>query len=268
MRRIGKIAVKIAGICLAAGCILLIISIAMGADLSIAWNGLGLRGWHHRWDVFEEDWEDWEDEWHGGRHGGEGYWGDLGDSSLVFDPREVDKIQIDFDCGGVRLVSRDVTEIQVYTNEEIRNFSARQEDEKLILQHEGRKEEDAKMLILIPQDMELAELDAQVRSGMLTAQNMNVEYLNLDVGAGFTEFYGSVGKDCSAKTSAGAIELHVEGQEEDFNYSVQSDIGQISINGSEFGGLGFHQTLDHEGAVKKMNLECSVGSIDVTVYSQ
>ncbi len=271
MKRVGKIAVKIAGICLGVGCILLIISVAMGADLSLIEDGFGLRGWRHRHsqdglEGFEEEWEDWTEDWHEGRHGGHGgrYWEDLReDRQLSFPASEVAGLRIDFQCGGVQVAREDVEDVEVYTNGQLSRFSSRQEGSTLILENEGLEDKNARMLILLPLGMELEELDARIAKGMLMARDLSVARLDLDVGAGYTGYSGDIGESCTARTSAGAIELYVRGAEEDFYYTVRSDIGQVAINGRAFSGLSFSQTLGEESAGKHMDLQCSVGSIEV-----
>ena len=60
----------------------------------------------------------------------------------------------------------------------------------------------------------------------------------------------------------GAMELNLAGSEEDFNYTIEAAMGNVSVGGVDYSGIGQDRTIKNS-ADKNMNIECAMGNIEV-----
>jgi DUF4097 and DUF4098 domain-containing protein YvlB len=95
--------------------------------------------------------------------------------------------------------------------------------------------------------------------------NITAERLTVKTGVGVAEFSGAVRGDIKAETSIGSIGLLVSGQKEDYNYIINCSVGSITVGGDTYSGLDAEKTI-YNKANKDMELECSIGNIEVRFY--
>ena len=50
----------------------------------------------------------------------------------------------------------------------------------------------------------------------------------------------------------------------DYNYRLSCGAGTLSLEDEEFAGLGGSKIVDNDGAVRKMQLECGMGTLEVS----
>ncbi len=162
-------------------------------------------------------------------------------------------------------------------------FQCWQDDEKLLIQDTRKaKEEKLELEIYLP-ERELHELEVDMGAGTLEAGVFRAREVSLDMGAGnceieqmfasekaeFSAGAGRIqvglftGKDLEVSCGAGEINLCLAGVYEDYDYEVESAIGQIVLGGKSFGGFAYDQDIDN-GAPRKVELDCGVGRIEVT----
>ena len=60
----------------------------------------------------------------------------------------------------------------------------------------------------------------------------------------------------------GRIELTAAGKEQDYNYELEVGMGSVTVGAGEFGGMAVEKTIDNS-AVKKMDIECGMGSVEI-----
>lgn len=113
--------------------------------------------------------------------------------------------------------------------------------------------------------LQAESLDVSVGAGEALIDDMNVTYLNASVGAGHIYAGGSVGGDINAECAMGSLELDLNGAETDFDYSVECMAGAVLIGDSTFAGLASERNWSN-GAGRLMNLECSMGQIEVSFW--
>ena len=89
-----------------------------------------------------------------------------------------------------------------------------------------------------------AKCDLQVGAGTIDIDQIDVQKLNADCGAG-------------------EIDMVVTGKEKDYNYDLSCGMGEINLEDSEYSGIGIEKNISNEGARKDMVLECGMGEIDV-----
>ena len=147
--------------------------------------------------------------------------------------------------------------------------------------------ESAYAVLVIPKGYEFNEVEIQVGAGVLEAESLTareldleggagaisinsgkVQELDIDVQAGSVVYSGEVGSSLIADCQAGGVELSLKGEPEDFNYELDVNMGSIQIGGQEYSGIEKEKTLISDSAVKKADLHCDVGSIEITFLGE
>ena len=112
------------------------------------------------------------------------------------------------------------------------------------------------------------ELDLEGGAGAISINSGKVQELDIDVQAGSVVYSGEVGSSLIADCQAGGVELSLKGEPEDFNYELDVNMGSIQIGGQEYSGIEKEKTLISDSAVKKADLHCDVGSIEITFLGE
>ena len=113
-------------------------------------------------------------------------------------------------------------------------------------------------------DLKVQELSVEVGAGefcgygIITAANCD-----LQVGAGTIDIDQIDVQKLNADCGAGEIDMVVTGKEKDYNYDLSCGMGEINLEDSEYSGIGIEKNISNEGARKDMVLECGMGEIDV-----
>lgn len=113
-------------------------------------------------------------------------------------------------------------------------------------------------------DLKVQELSVEVGAGEFSGYgNITAAYCDLQVGAGTIDIDQIDVQKLNADCGAGEIDMVVTGKEKDYNYDLSCGMGEINLEDSEYSGLGIEKTISNEGAQKDMVLECGMGEIDV-----
>lgn len=105
-------------------------------------------------------------------------------------------------------------------------------------------------------------LEANVGIGQITMSDITVQNLDAEVGAGGMTVKGTVKGDAGVKCSMGSLDLRLAGSETDFNYHLIGTMGNISLDGQDYNGVGMQRDIDN-GAGKSLTAECAMGSIAI-----
>ena len=113
-------------------------------------------------------------------------------------------------------------------------------------------------------DLKVQELSVEVGAGEFCGYgNITAAYCDLQVGAGTIDIDQIDVQKLNADCGAGEIDMVVTGKEKDYNYDLSCGMGEIDLENSEYSGLGIEKNISNEGARKDMVLECGMGEIDV-----
>jgi hypothetical protein len=113
-------------------------------------------------------------------------------------------------------------------------------------------------------DLKVQELSVEVGAGEFSGYgNITAANCDLQVGAGTIDIDQIDVQKLNADCGAGEIDMVVTGKEKDYNYDLSCGMGEIDLEDSEYSGLGIEKTISNEGAQKDMVLECGMGEIDV-----
>ena len=113
-------------------------------------------------------------------------------------------------------------------------------------------------------DLKVQELSVEVGAGEFSGYgNITAAYCDLQVGAGTIDIDQIDVQKLNADCGAGEIDMVVTGKEKDYNYDLSCGMGEIDLENSEYSGIGIEKNISNEGARKDMVLECGMGEIDV-----
>ena len=113
-------------------------------------------------------------------------------------------------------------------------------------------------------DLKVQELSVEVGAGEFSGYgNITAAYCDLQVGAGTIDIDQLDIQKLNADCGAGEIDMVVTGKEKDYNYDLSCGMGEITLEDSVYSGIGIEKNISNEGAKRKMVLECGMGEIDV-----
>ena len=113
-------------------------------------------------------------------------------------------------------------------------------------------------------DLKVQELSVEVGAGEFSGYgNITAANCDLQVGAGTIDIDQIDIQKLNADCGAGEIDMVVTGKEKDYNYNLSCGMGEIDLEDSEYSGIGIEKNISNEGARKDMVLECGMGEIDV-----
>ena len=133
--------------------------------------------------------------------------------------------------------------------------------------------------------MEFTEVNIDVEAGTATLDDdLNTREFSVSVGAGTLENYGAItareadvevgvgtlslteldAEYIEAECGIGTMELEAAGKKTDYNCRLSCGAGTLSLEDEEFAGLGGSKIVDNDGAARKMQLECGMGTLEVS----
>lgn len=120
----------------------------------------------------------------------------------------------------------------------------------------GAGELDAKELIAAE------EINIEAGVGETTIRNLQATKAEFSVGVGELDIKGRVDGDISAECGVGELTMELANEESDFNYEVSCGVGEVSVNGKDYSGIGRSHSNDN-GASYDFDMSCGVGTIEV-----
>lgn len=113
-------------------------------------------------------------------------------------------------------------------------------------------------------DLKVQDFSVEVGAGEFDGYgNITAANCDLQVGAGTIDIDQIDVQKLNADCGAGEIDMVVTGKEKDYNYDLSCGMGEINLEDSEYSGIGIEKNISNEGAKKDMVLECGMGEIDV-----
>ncbi|MBS6397613.1 MAG: hypothetical protein KH452_10775 [Clostridiales bacterium] len=159
-------------------------------------------------------------------------------------------------------------------------FRCREDEDELTLTDDRPGSQETLQLEIYLPGRKLEKMNLEIGASVLYADKLYADEITITVGAGEVSI-GELMADREADLEVGAGEMEVkyfsggnldlecgigvlyvtaEGSTADYNYEVTGGIGEISINGESYAGLGFEHRKDN-GAARKVQMECGIGEI-------
>ena len=95
-------------------------------------------------------------------------------------------------------------------------------------------------------------------AGAITVTDSEAAELEADAEAGVLRFSGSITDMVDADAELGNIVLNLSQSEDDFDYEIDSDLGNV-----EFDGVSMENFVICNKASEKMKLDSSMGNIEI-----
>ena len=106
------------------------------------------------------------------------------------------------------------------------------------------------------------KVEAKIGAGSMKLDDVMIGKIEGDVGAGSLIIAGKINNDAKMKCSAGSINLKLQNEFDDFDYSIACSAGEIRVGDESFSGVSTSKKIDND-ADADMELKCSAGSIKV-----
>lgn len=102
----------------------------------------------------------------------------------------------------------------------------------------------------------------KAEAGSLIITSLNGGTLKAECEAGNIEVYEAVLDGGELKCEVGNITLSLEQPEEDYNYIVDCEMGNVDVGSVSYGGFNRQRKIDN-GASATLKLDCEMGNIEV-----
>lgn len=109
----------------------------------------------------------------------------------------------------------------------------------------------------------VGELELELAAGEITLSNVESATLNAEVGAGVLDYEGCISKEANVECGMGEVLVKLDDAQTDYNYDVEVAAGDVTIGSESFSGIAGERKIDNNAA-KKIDIECAMGSVEVT----
>lgn len=103
-----------------------------------------------------------------------------------------------------------------------------------------------------------------VDAGEIDIKDLNANNATIDCGLGRMDATGIIKGDSKVICGVGKVELELNGDEKDYNYIIDCDIGTVKINGKKYHGFSSLSQIDNN-ADNNFTLDCGVGKISLKI---
>lgn len=110
--------------------------------------------------------------------------------------------------------------------------------------------------------LQAADMNINVGAGSFEIENFSADEVMVNVGAGDIEMYGDFQNNFNLKCGVGEADINLRGRKYDYNYTLKSGLGEISIGEEEYSGLANARTVDNGGS-KNIDIICGAGEVSV-----
>ncbi|MGL5260303.1 MAG: DUF4097 family beta strand repeat-containing protein [Lachnospiraceae bacterium] len=112
-------------------------------------------------------------------------------------------------------------------------------------------------------NLKTRELEINVGMGQMTLHNCDIKEGEFEVGIGNLYFNGDIENNIDAKVGLGNMEFLLTAGRDDYNYELEVSMGSIAIGDQYYAG-SISENKRNKGANATLDLECSMGNIDVS----
>lgn len=121
-----------------------------------------------------------------------------------------------------------------------------------------------KVVMYLPEDQVFDEIDMSIGAGVVKAEGLKAKELDLSLGAGEVILEGTVNGDIDIECGAGNVELLLTGEEQDYNYKIETGVGALRINDTSYAALINDRKIDN-GALYNFEVSCGVGNVEIDI---
>ena len=130
----------------------------------------------------------------------------------------------------------------------------------------GTKFDDVSMKIgageLRCENVSAQTLNLKVGAGEIIMNGSNAKEMKVDVGMGNFNFHGNVNGDIGVDCGMGNAQMWLDGNEKDYNYEIDCDMGNITVGKKSYGGVSAEQDIDNHAA-HDIEVDCGMGNVEI-----
>ena len=212
---------------------------------------------------------------------------------LVGTMQKVSELELTAESVAVRLEEREDAKggITVYARKDERLQVHLEEDGEgrgqISLEYSGRRPGYGQVVIEVPADFRFEQADfsaeaskieisaiqaemlkLELEAGLMQLDSFTAGQLQLDASAGEVNASGSLKNGASVSAQAASVNLQLDGQQEDYRWSVDHSVGSVTIGTEQFAGVSNNKQSGGrtEGAsegAKSLDIDCEAGSVAV-----
>ncbi|WOO37356.1 DUF4097 family beta strand repeat-containing protein [Anaerocolumna sp. AGMB13020] len=104
----------------------------------------------------------------------------------------------------------------------------------------------------------------EVAAGTLKIDDAAIHNVKIECTVGSVDIDGVITGESKISSSMGYIDLDLEGNKEDYDYSINCKLGSLSLNGERYSGVNTQITQKNKAA-NNMILSCDLGGIDMDI---
>ncbi len=223
-----------------------------------------------------------------------------GDFTQEYNSSEIQQIDIEIGGGEIDIQESDNDQIVVVGNDTEHLQCFQKDDTIYVIGQEESAEFLGKVKIYLPKGKMLNEVDFQIGGGKVNISNLSTENLVVDMGGGVVSgtkiisnnadieigagestirdseikdvtisvgmgsayFSGTIKGNLRADNSMGSTIFELNGSEEEHNYTISCEAGNVELGNDRFSGLAYDKEIDN-GADSDFDLDCSMGNIQI-----
>lgn len=261
-------------ICTAIGIGVFCVSLAMGFQIREIPLLIEERGWSrmifiNRWSVFNN----WDNDW---------ILDDADFTTETFAASDIKRINVDMAIGEFEIRRASSEEVRVEAGQSFSRYAKVELHGDTLTIENHNKRYRTKAIMYLPDEMILDDikirvdagtagidflktknLDVRVAAGELRGDNISCESSVWTVAAGSIRVDDLTSSDISFSCQAGSIEAKIRGEKDDYQGEIKSDLGSISIDGSEHHSLSSDMRIGSSNSPKTLDADCAVGQIEI-----
>lgn len=233
MKKAVKISLIAAGILVAVGMLLTLAGIVLGGGFGAMrgplWKfGISYQG-DDGWDI-DMDWVK-----------------DRKDKNRVksYKAEDIKAIELEVAAGEFSVEREDVSEIEIYCRPaNTGDISLEGKTLKISDNTKGIRAKRSEIQIVVPRHMQLEKFSAKVSAGELDIEEILAKKYDFEV-------------------AAGRMEANLPGRKEDYNISLNVNMGEIRLDDRDYSGLSSEKELINDSADKDLVVQCDLGSCEI-----
>lgn len=156
-------------------------------------------------------------------------------------------------------VRLEIPENTTFTNVEIKGNSC-----EIIIPYIEAKEFDieaAAGLVKI-EKLNADKAEFEIGAGEIMINAGNVKECDVNVGMGKFAYHGTVTRHGDVECGMGTAELYLDAKEEDYNYEIECEAGNVTIGQNSYEGVHVEKMINNS-ANAMIEIDCSVGNVTI-----
>lgn len=295
MKKFSKILLGIAAVLGVTGCGFTVAGSAMGAGLEdVHYEGHSVRHMLRKmerlddiWDEDDDDWDedDWDDDdWEDDSRSRSSGSTSSADATEDYSFDNISSMDIELSCDELILRETEDSKFAVHVEgSDINQVRVGTEGSELQIESKGEPENRTVMVsypkgtdfteisldigagtAFLEDDITAREFSASVGAGtMENSGRITVTEADVEVGVGTLDLTDLDARYLEGECGIGTLTLQAVGTKTDYSYRISCGTGSILLENEEFSGLGAMKKIDNEGASRKIQLECGMGTVEV-----